>query len=956
MQKPIYLPTRFLPPPLTPGGLARTRLLEAFDQALRQTPLTVLAAPAGSGKSTLLAQWAAGHPGAYAWCTLEAEDNDPARFWGFFVAALQQAFPGAAPDAQQILPPAVPGAPGVYLDALALGISRIPGPAAVILDDFQQIEQPGILHDLIYLVDHLPPQVHLAVASRGAPPLALPRLRAKNRVTVFSTQALVFSREESVQFLRTAPAAAAPAAAAPAAAAALTDEQMQQIFEMTAGWPAGLGLVALALRERTDPMEALAGGQTAICEYLTDEVIRRLPPDWAVLMEGTAALERFNADLAAAVLKNAGSGGPTATEAAARLEEIERAALFLSRFEARPAAEAGPEPARTVWYQFPPFFREALQRRLDPAARQAQHCRAAAWYAAQAAEFPAHGGPSPSASSALDAAIQHALAGQDWENAARWIRMEAEPCMIRGELHRLSGWIARLPESVQGASPDLQLICAALAYLQGHVPEMAIRIQNATRILDADRILDAGRIQLVREASAVNGAPLTAEQLGLLNGMRCYLALVQEDNPAAIRLGQEALAQLGSSAPFLRGMLWIALANAQHAVGEVAQAAATLQEAIRVNRSTGNLWGYPYAQANLAMEYQAMGQRRRALAACQETLEELRGADGSLPPIAGMALILLARLYLEGDQWHEAQAALNQGRALCESFGVPGLLLSAGQAEAQWLAARGQWSEAVQALNQIIRRASRSEYLGFKRQFSAARAELFLHLGDLAAAANWLDEANLPTRPEDAPARLAEFLAQAGYWLAAGQRSQALALLDQLDAFARRTGQQRLRIAILLRQAAALLQSPPGEQSAREQAARYAREALALAAPEGILRPFLDEDGPLLELLAALPETPEAIRVRAQQNLLRTQQSLPRARQSALPAAAQAQNRLPEPLTRRELDVLHGLAQQMTNQEIADQLVLSEETVKAHLRHILRKLNAANRREAVRRALEIGLI
>jgi LuxR family maltose regulon positive regulatory protein len=871
-QTPEFLITRLAPPPLGRGFVPRPRLLALLDQA-GSVALTLVIAPAGSGKSSLLAEWAGGvhtiertdvspakSSRSFAWLSLDEGDNDPVRFWRYFTAALQTAVPGPHFRTPVSLPQLGPGVLPGSLEDLCNALAAWEKPLFLVLDDAQRIENPEICTSLAYLLDHQPANFHLVISSRADPPLPLTRLRAKNRLLEIRARALNFTEEELILFFQEDP---------------LTGRAgILQAANLARGWAAGLRLLKIALAQEPDQVAAWVVGRKLAAEYLTGEIIDRIPPARVDFLQKIAVLDPVMVETAEAM-----TGDP---QAGRFLDEICQENLFVER-------QGG-------LFQFHPFFREALLQKLGDPERRSNHKQAAVW-------FEAHSQP--------EKAVTHALAGQEWEQAARLILAEADSRFRRGEVRTLESWVGAFPAEVLAGSADLQVLLGWIWYFLGQVPQ-AIELES--------------ELWAPQKQASIQRKSWWA-------GLRCQLALVQERNREALELAQQALAETDPAESFIRGLLLTYLASAQQAVGDSDGAVIHFKQALLINRQTGNRLAALMALASLGIELNEQGHRLRALELCSEALNDLAGTPDEDHPLSGIVDLLLARLHWEGDLLDDAQTVITRGTQKLAQLGVPGIQLAADLLQVEILAAVEEYGEALKLANLNRRRARTAEFTGFRQFADMLRAEISLKMGNLAAVEDWLEGSNLPASPEEDPAREDEFIVKARYLLESGALEEAGQLLDDLDGYARRGRRVRVLISTLLIRAA--LEWKKGELGRVKPALE---EALALAVPEGYIRLLLDSGALLLGLLAQLPGAPSAIRTRFR---------------SSQPAEIPE---LVEVLTARELDVLRLLAENNTNQEIARKLVLSAETVKVHLKHIFQKLDVADRRQAVRRARELEII
>src|SRR5215469_13230910 len=395
----------------------RPHLIEHLQQGGARV-LTLISAPAGFGKTTLLAQWLAETRKPVAWLSLEPEDNDPTRFLSYLVAALQTLDPGIGTTALALLHSPQPAPVETVLTVLTNELVSHQGEEIVLtLDDYHVITTPSIQQGMRYLVEHLPPQMHLILATRTDPPFPLARLRAQGRLCEVRTAELRLADAEARTFLETV------------MGLHLLPEAMATLQSRTEGWIVGLQLAALSLQGRTDVPEFLAtftGSHRYVLDYLSEEVLLRQPASVQSFLLHTSILDRLNGPLCDAVTGKPGSQ--------AMLEALERANLFVVPLD----DERG-------WYRYHHLFADVLRRHLqqkEPTLPPVLHSRASNWY--EQHELPAE-------------AVQHALAVPDVELAARLIEPIALPVSAQGQISTVLGWLNALPEALMRMHP---LLCA----------------------------------------------------------------------------------------------------------------------------------------------------------------------------------------------------------------------------------------------------------------------------------------------------------------------------------------------------------------------------------------------------------------------------------------------------------------------------------------------------------------
>ncbi len=393
MPEPDLLVTKFTVPPVRSRLLQRSQLLTVLDQS-RSLPLTLLSASAGFGKTTLLSAWASQGTGKIAWLSLDEQDNDPTRFWTYVIAALRKANSPVGEGALAMLHSSQPSLLTGALTSLINELAALSQNTALILDDYHLMSERVIQESVQFLLDHIPSCLHLLLASRGDPPLALARLRARGQVIEIREQDLRLSSEEAARFLTQV------------MDLPLTEEDIGRLETRTEGWIGGLQLAALSLRRHDDVsafLQAFAGSHRFILDYVQEEILEPLPEDQQHFLLQTSVLTRMNAEVCQALT------GEQASQQ--MLESLERANLFLV-----------PLDEERRWYRYHSLFREVLQARLQatqPEQVLRLHREAALWYQRQ--EWPHE-------------AIPHALATRDFSFVAELLESHVERLSLQGEL------------------------------------------------------------------------------------------------------------------------------------------------------------------------------------------------------------------------------------------------------------------------------------------------------------------------------------------------------------------------------------------------------------------------------------------------------------------------------------------------------------------------------------------
>lgn len=890
---PILATKLYIPRP-RPRAVLRQRLTERLSEGLHRK-LTLISAPAGFGKTTLLGEWLAGSDRPVAWLSLDAADRDPARFLAYLVAALQAA--AAAPGAglagalQSPQPPPIEAS----LTAVLNEIAAAPRPFVLVLDDYHLIASPAIDSALAFLIEHLPPQMHLVLATREDPQLPLARLRASGQLTELRAGDLCFTQDEAAGFLNQA------------MALGLSAEDVAALERRTEGWIAGLQLAALSMRGRDDAsrfVQTFAGDNRYIVDYLVEEVLRRQPETVRSFLLQTSILGRLSGPLCDAVT---GRGDGVAV-----LEALERGNLFVV-----------PLDDTRHWFRYHHLFADVLAAHMlhqQPALAPALHQRASAWYAENG--LPAE-------------AIGHALAANDFARAAGLLEL-AWPAMDgRFQAAAWLAWARALPEDLLGDRPVLG-VAYAWALLNGGELEAA-----EARLREAERWLDA-------PAAGPAGQPLIADQAQFrtlpasIATARAYLSQARGDIPGSVVYGRRALELLPEDDHLRRGPAAALLGLAQWARGDLEAAHRAIAEAMANFRRVGNLHFAISGTLGMADIRAVQGRLGDAIGAYMQALQLALGQGEPLRGTADLYLGL-SELYHERGQLDAASQHLLRSLELGEQAALPDWQYRLCRAQSRFKQAEGDLAGALELLGAAERHYRRTP-LPDVRPLAAARARVWLAQGRLREATRWAHEQGLSADGELSYLREFEYITLARLLIAEGGRATyaAVRLLDRLQQAAEAGARMGSAIEIGVLQALA-------HQSQGDSAAALGAlvRALGLAEPEGYVRVFASEGPPLARLLSAAAAQGMAPGYIAK--LLATFQG-------AAPAHAPAASQLAEPLSAREQEILQLIANGLSNGEISARLFLALSTVKGHNRNIFDKLQVQSRTEAVARARELGLL
>jgi LuxR family maltose regulon positive regulatory protein len=899
------LETRLYAPTPRRGRVPRPRLHERLDRGA-EARLTLVSAPAGFGKSTLVAEWLAATAAdrSTAWLSLDPSDNHPPMFWSDVVAALRTASPGVGARTLALLDAA--GSPiESALAPLLNELAALPDDIVLVLDDYHVIEAGAIDDGIGFLVENLPPGVHVVIATRADPALPLARLRAHGELVEIRAADLRFTLDEAAAYLNGA------------MGLALGARDVAALEGRTEGWVAALQLAALSMQGRDDVsgfIAGFAGDDRYIVDYLVEEVLRRQPDDVRQFLAQTAVLDRLCGPLCDAVTGR--------HDGQRMLEGLERANLFLV-----------PLDDRRRWYRYHHLFADVLRARLHderPDSVPDLHRRACDWYEQNGERSEA---------------IRHAVTGRDFERAADLVEL-AIPDLRRGRQEAaMRRWLEALPDALIRQRPVLTVGYVGALMVSGELNGIDERLTDAERWLDR------------RQGDAVGGdgargemVVVDREQFRQLPGQiaiyRAAQARALGDAAGTVAHAQRALELIDGDDHLAHGAASGFLGLVQWSAGDLEAAHRSWSEAVADLAKAGHIADVLGCSIALADIRIAQGRLREAMATYAHALLLAGGPGGSiLRGVADME-VGIGELLLEHNDIRGARQHLLASAELGDDGALAQNRHRSRVAMARILEAEGDRAGALDLLDEAERLYA-SDYFPNVRPIPAIRARVWIGQGRLGEARAWARGLGLSTGDELSYLREFEHVTLARLLVAgtggdgAGGAREALMLLPRLLDAAERGDRLGAVIEILVLQALAA-QSLGDARSAGVSLER----ALALAEPEGYVRVFVDAGRPIAALLEAI-----ANRGIARAYALSLLAAFAHARGGD--AARQA---LVEPLSEREIDVLRLLATDLSGPEIAGQLVVSLNTVRSHTKSIFAKLGVNTRRAAIRRAGELGLL
>jgi LuxR family maltose regulon positive regulatory protein len=672
---PSILTTKLYRPAPRPDYINRQELIDHLDGALTRN-LTLVSAPAGFGKTTLLSIWAQQKEQPVSWLSLDTEDNDLVVFLQYLIAALQTISPDVGGTSISLLQSSQPPSIVVTLSALINDLSLIPQDFILILDDYHLIEQAKNHAAIIYLLDHLPPRMHLVIISRSDPPLPLSRLRVRDQLLEIRQADLRMTQKETNQFLNQS------------MRLDLSQEQVAALESRTEGWIAGLQLAALSLREKEDKdafLGSFSGSHRFIIDYLADEVFSQLPPDLRSFLTKTAILDRFTPQLCDLVTGRSDSN--------AILLELEEANLFLI-----------PLDDRREWYRYHHLFLDYLRTSSDLQDEAELHKKAARWF---------------SDNQLYAQAVKHALSTGDTNESIRAISLAAPIAIQQAAFSNLFNWFDALPDQVIRDNCELAIYMSFALFLTQSYKEALPYVRAARKNLPADA------------SSSLQGKLLS---------LQAHLALFKGKSDDVISLSRDALEYLDDDDTFFRNLTLNVLGQILEMKGDVVSAAGVYRQAFNTGSKTGDRLGSLVVFTNLVYSLNELGQLNEAVALCQKVNHDIGGELIGGRPLSDVISMPWSMLSYETDQLDSAHQGARRALDSLTQFGVSQGISLAQYTLALVHLANGELEEMRRHTRTGYQHAAYTGTANtIGTWFTALDAQASIQIGDIAAANQWAD-------------------------------------------------------------------------------------------------------------------------------------------------------------------------------------------------------------------------
>jgi ATP/maltotriose-dependent transcriptional regulator MalT len=916
------LSTKLNAPPARKSLVARPRLTKKLNAGLERK-LTLVSAPAGFGKTTLLAHWVQQTDIPTAWVSLDETDNELFRFLSYFVEALITLEPNFGGNLLARLKSAQQPTLEPILTSLLNEISGLAGQHVQVLDDVHLISDPRIHSALAQILDQVPENFHLFVITRTDPPLPLSRMRAANQLIEVRADDLRFKPQEAASFFNEV------------MGLGLSPADVSTLERRTEGWAVGLQLAALTLQGHEDApsfIRKFAGHDRFIVDYLGEEVLERQSQEVQEFLLRTSILKRLTGALCDVVV---GTG-----DGQAMLEALEEANLFVF-----------PLDNSRRWYRYHPLFADFLTNRLENIHAElipVLHHSAAEWL--ETADLK-------------EEALEHAFAGGDFKKAAILIEDLASRLSIAGP-GTVIDWYEKLPEDLAHSRPLLSLSYAMALVSVGRLDAVEPQLMLVERWFDLhseDRQAPSAPTPEAMPFETVVMDDISPEQIdsyrGKADAIRSVVACYRGIVPEAVELSYQALELLPESDHYWRGVLAINIAlNLSGTYGsqsDVMKAVRVLAETTESSVAGGDYQAALFTGSRLAYMQVLQGRLTEASETYREAIQLASEFDErGMLAATGLAYVGLGGLLYERNRLEKATKCFLDGVRVGEQGGDPDVAVEAYQGLARVEIALGDlksasdWDKKAQHLAQGV------DIAWIDAQIAARQALLQMARGDRDAAAEWAMDRAKGVGDELGFKRESEHLTLARVLIGLTKNGQALEILEWLLKVSDAAGLTGIWIESLALKSEAL-----DALDQRNRAMLSLEQALNSAEPEGYVRTFIDSGEPMMALLN------EAVRRRitpgyAAQLLEAAGDQIHLDGARSTPSASTGGDGQPleDALSGRELEVLRLISAGLPNREIAEELVITEGTVKAHAHRIYSKLSVHNRTEAVARARDLNLL
>ncbi len=718
MATPI-LATKLYIPALRSKTVSRQRLLNRVKDGLNHK-LILISAPAGSGKTTLVSEWAAHCGQAVAWLSLDDGDNDAIRFLRYLIMAMQSISPSIGKGILGLLDSPQPPPVDAMLAVLLNDIAALKSNSILVLDDYHLIDCQPVDEALSFLLEHIPPQMHVIITTRADPRLPLSRLRARGHMIELRAEDLCFNLGETTEFLNRV------------MELNLSPEDIGELETRTEGWIAGLQLAAISLRGQKDPagfIHGFSGSHHYVLDYLIEEVIRQQPERIQTFLLCTSILDRMCGTLCDAVMESSAGTGQEI------LIELEQSNLFIIPLD----NERG-------WYRYHHLFADLLRQRLNqhppslatlPMEMTGSeiaadlHFRASQWYEENGLEVEA---------------FQHAGSAGDMDRAERLIDGKGMPLYFRGSAAPVLHWLESLPRAVMDSRPSLWVTYGAATMISGHPSQVEPKLQSAERLLRNHPADDRRR-----------------DLIGQIAALRSLVAASKNDVETIIAQSNLALENLRPDNQSIRTITTFSLGVAYELQNNRTAAMEAYKNVFTIAQSSGNFMFMLATLSSLANLQIVENQLHQAFDTCKQSIQIVNDPDNWLlyDPFYRLAFIQYEWNNLESSSEYAESCIRLAPQIEC------GTVVSAEIILARIQSARGDFEAAADCLQKAADFSGTRSLTDHTSEVASAHVDLLIRQRHLEQAAALAETHGLP-------------LGQVRVELARGNVESALAILDPL--------------------------------------------------------------------------------------------------------------------------------------------------------------------------------
>jgi len=893
-----YRPTALIATKLSVPGMRsaiihRNRLTDKLDSGLAGK-LTLVSAPAGFGKTTLLTDWISRISRPVAWISLDRTENDPVCFLRYLSSALKSVNDTIAQRTDILLN----SAGQISIESVVINlineIENTDSEFLLVLDDFHVVENPKVHKTVASLIDYMPEHMHLAISTRADPVLPVSRLKVRNQLTEIRYADLCFNPDETASFFRDI------------MGLKLADRDIAILASKTEGWIAGLQLAGMSMSGQDDIrqfIDAFAGDNRHIVDYLAEEVLSRQPELIRTFLIQTSILNRMCAELCDFVTGR--------DDSAQILTQLEKANLFLI-----------PLDDKRVWYRYHHLFAELTHQKLNqtrPAGINALHLNASRWFEKQGL---------------VEDAIEHAIVSTAFDRAAGLLERLIETKWRGGEQATLLRWLNQLPDEVTYARPAIWITKARLMFESGS-PEAG---GNNLDMLESD---------LLARKAPFEG--MGAEEIRICRGkiaaVKAHWATRKGDVRSIVKYAGTAFELLPEKEAAWRAVAAMSSGIAHKIQGDMDAAIESHALAVTAARASGNIFWYLATRVWQCIDLKNAGQMPEAKKICGQLLSETKGGNLEFTVAKGHVNGVWSELLYESNRLEDAQT---HARAAIE-------YLEAGH-DSSHLGWRytcllkvlcSMNSPSGKEMHQLLSKVDR---LGettpippwITTQIKAVKAKVLMMTGQANDLAKWVADCGLDVDNDYSVLHEAENMMFARILLLQNRLDDALRVADRLTGVQEKAGRLLNLIETLIIKALILKKK---KRMNRSETALI--HALKLAESGGYIRVFVDEGPPLAEFIDAIDRFDD-------KSVKRFAKKLSVAFKSS--GHANRQDGLIEELSSRELDVLRLICKGRSNKQISAALFISANTVKTHLKNIYGKLSVHSRSEAILKTQELDLL